>query len=122
MILHDVQSWSEPWDVSTSCHRLCAFIVASAPCDLWSREWRVSVLMCSFLFAVSCLGEDFCWFETLTTMTLVCKEVIGTVSFGPPFTPSSMDCCVKSTQLLPLDKTELTEKSLWSRFETMSTS
>ena len=55
-------------------------------------------------------------------MALVCKVVMGAVSFGPPFIPSSMDCCVKWTQLLPLDKNELTENNLRSRLGTMSTS
>ena len=80
------------------------------------------MLICKFLLNISVIGEDFVCFEILTTMTLVCKEVMGIVSFGQPFIPSSMDCYVKWTQLLPLDKNELTEKSLRSRFGTMRTS
>ena len=80
------------------------------------------MLIWSFLFVVSCVKEDCLCLETLTTMALVCKDVIGTVSFGPPLIPSSMDCCVKWTQLLPLDKKELTENNLRSRFGTISTS
>ena len=101
---------------------IVGFMVASVPCDLWSLERRVSVLICSFLLNVSVTGEDFVCFETLTNMALVCKKMMGTLSFGPPFIPSSMDCCVKWTQLFPLGKNELTEKSLRSRFGTMRTS
>ena len=79
--------------MSTSCHRLWDFMVASAPCDLWSLEWRVSELIYSFLLEL--IGQDFACLETLTAIALVCKEVMESVSFGPPFIPSSMDCCVK---------------------------
>ena len=60
--------------------------------------------------------------ETFIIIALVCKEVIGIVSFGPLLIPGSIEHWVKWTQLLPLERNELAEKSLRSEFGTTRTS
>ena len=60
--------------------------------------------------------------ETFTTIALVCNDVMGTISFGPPLMPNSIESRVKCTQLFPLARKEPTENRRRSKFGTMRTS